>query len=40
MYDVLIRDGRIVDGTGNPWYRADIGVKDGAIAAHCESWAD
>ena len=33
MYDVLIRDGRIVDGTGNPWYRADLGVKDGAIAA-------
>ena len=33
MYDVLIRDGRIVDGTGNPWYRADVGVKDGAIAA-------
>ena len=33
MYDLLIRDGRIVDGTGNPWYRADIGVKDGSIAA-------
>ena len=33
MYDVLIRDGRIVDGTGNPWYRADVGVKDGAVAA-------
>ncbi len=33
MYDVLIRNGSIVDGTGNPWYRADIGVKDGSIVA-------
>ena len=31
MYDLLIRNGRIVDGTGNPWYRADIGVKNGTV---------
>lgn len=32
-YDILIRNARIVDGTGNPWYRADVGVRDGRIAA-------
>lgn len=30
-FDVLIRGARIVDGTGNPWYRADIGIEDGRI---------
>lgn len=33
MYDVLLKNGRIVDGTGNPWYRADLAIKDGKIAA-------
>ena len=32
-YDVLIRNARIVDGSGNPWRRADLAVKDGRIAA-------
>lgn len=32
-YDLIIRNGRIVDGTGSPWYAADIAVKDGHIAA-------
>jgi dihydroorotase/N-acyl-D-amino-acid deacylase len=32
-YDVLIRNGHIVDGTGSPWYAADIGIRNGHIAA-------
>jgi N-acyl-D-amino-acid deacylase len=32
MYDVIIRNGRVYDGTGAPWLRADLGVKDGKIA--------
>ena len=32
-YDWVIRNGRIVDGSGNPWFPADIAVKDGKIVA-------
>jgi dihydroorotase/N-acyl-D-amino-acid deacylase len=32
-YDVVIRNGHIIDGTGSPWYQADIGVRGGKIAA-------
>jgi N-acyl-D-amino-acid deacylase len=32
-YDLVIRNGRILDGTGNPWFPADVAVKDGRIAA-------
>ncbi len=32
MFDLAIKNGRIVDGTGNPWFRADIGIRKGKIA--------
>lgn len=32
-YDLLIRDGMIVDGTGSPWYRGDVAVRGDRIAA-------
>ena len=30
-YDVLIQNGKIIDGTGNSWYYADLAIKDGKI---------
>jgi N-acyl-D-amino-acid deacylase len=33
MYDLIIRNGRIVDGTGRPAFSGDIAVRDGRIAA-------
>jgi len=32
-YDLLVRGGRILDGTGNPWRYADIGIRGGRIVA-------
>jgi N-acyl-D-amino-acid deacylase len=32
-YDVIIEHGRVVDGTGAPWYAADVGIRAGRIAA-------
>src|SRR5271168_1125579 len=32
-FDVLIRNGHVMDGTGSPWYSADFGIRDGRIAA-------
>jgi N-acyl-D-amino-acid deacylase len=32
-YDIVITNGRIIDGTGSPWYSGDIGIRDGKIAA-------
>ena len=25
-FDIIIKDGRVIDGTGNPWYKADVGI--------------
>ncbi|HET8780949.1 MAG TPA: D-aminoacylase [Pyrinomonadaceae bacterium] len=30
-YDLVITNARIVDGAGNPWFRADVAIKDGRI---------
>jgi dihydroorotase/N-acyl-D-amino-acid deacylase len=32
-FDVLIANGRVVDGTGAPWFRADIGIVGDRVAA-------
>ena len=32
-YDLVFRNGHVVDGTGSPWYAADIGIRAGKIAA-------
>src|SRR6476661_5161574 len=29
--DIIIRNGRVLDGTGNSWIRADLAIKDGRI---------
>jgi N-acyl-D-aspartate/D-glutamate deacylase len=32
-YDLVLRNGKIVDGTGNPWFHADLAIKGDKIAA-------
>ena len=32
-YDLLVKNGTVIDGSGSPGYRADVGVVDGKIAA-------
>ena len=32
MYDLIIKNGMIYTGAGNPWFKADIAIKDGFIA--------
>jgi N-acyl-D-aspartate/D-glutamate deacylase len=31
-YDIVIRNGRVLDGAGNPWILADVAIKDGRFA--------
>ncbi len=32
-YDLVIRDGRIIDGTGNPWFAGDVAIRGDRIVA-------
>jgi len=32
MFDIIIKNGHVVDGAGNPWYKADIGINEDRIA--------
>jgi len=32
-FDLVITDGRIIDGTGSPWYSGDLGIRDGKVVA-------
>jgi N-acyl-D-amino-acid deacylase len=32
-FEVVFLGGHVIDGTGNPWFRADVGIRDGRIAA-------
>jgi N-acyl-D-amino-acid deacylase len=31
LFDVVVKNGYLIDGTGNPWFKADIGVKSGKV---------
>jgi len=32
-HDLVVANGRVVDGCGNPWYRGDVGIRGDSIAA-------
>lgn len=31
MYDLLLKNGKIIDGSGNPWFRGEVGILNGKI---------
>ena len=33
MYDYILKHGKIMDGTGNPWHYGDVAIENGRIAA-------
>ena len=33
IFDLVITNGHIIDGTGSPWYSGDLGIRSGRIAA-------
>jgi N-acyl-D-amino-acid deacylase len=32
LFDLIIKNGKIIDGSGNPWFKSDIGIKEGMIS--------
>jgi N-acyl-D-amino-acid deacylase len=30
-YDIVIKNGYVIDGSGNPWFKADVGLLNGTI---------
>src|SRR5215211_3187603 len=39
-YDVVLKNGRIVDGTGSPWYRGDVAIRGDEIVRIAPSIAE
>jgi N-acyl-D-amino-acid deacylase len=33
QFDIIIKNGHIIDGTGSPWYAGDLGIRNGKIVA-------
>jgi N-acyl-D-amino-acid deacylase len=33
MFDVIIKNGKVIDGAGNPWFKADVGIDGQIISA-------
>jgi len=33
MYSLVVRGGKLYDGSGNPWFRGDVGIRSDSIAA-------
>jgi N-acyl-D-amino-acid deacylase len=33
MHDIILRGGRVIDGTGNPWFHGDVAIKNGYIVS-------
>jgi adenine deaminase len=32
LFDLVLKNGRVLDGSGNPWFNADVAIKNGRIA--------